>query len=105
MFSATFPKEIQMLARDFLADYLFLAVGRVGASSENITQRVLMVQENEKISALLDILVTQADGLILVFSQTKRGADVYDFFFFFFSLFPFLASYPLISLCAASSTS
>ena len=40
MFSATFPKEIQMLARDFLGDYIFLAVGRVGSTSENITQRV-----------------------------------------------------------------
>ena len=40
MFSATFPKEIQILARDFLGDYIFLAVGRVGATSENITQKV-----------------------------------------------------------------
>ena len=40
MFSATFPREIQMLARDFLHDYVFLAVGRVGATSENITQKV-----------------------------------------------------------------
>jgi ATP-dependent RNA helicase DDX3X len=29
MFSATFPKEIQLLAQDFLVnDYVFLAVGR-----------------------------------------------------------------------------
>ncbi len=26
LFSATFPKEIQILARDFLHDYIFLAV-------------------------------------------------------------------------------
>ena len=30
-----------MLARDFLKDYVFLAVGRVGSTSENITQKVL----------------------------------------------------------------
>ena len=41
MFSATFPKEIQMLARDFLRDYVFLAVGRVGSTTENITQKVI----------------------------------------------------------------
>ena len=41
MFSATFPKEIQLLAQDFLVpDYVFLAIGRVGATSENITQTV-----------------------------------------------------------------
>lgn len=40
MFSATFPHPIQMLARDFLDNYIFLAVGRVGSTSENITQKV-----------------------------------------------------------------
>ncbi len=40
MFSATFPKDIQMLARDFLSDYIFLSVGRVGSTSQNITQSV-----------------------------------------------------------------
>ena len=30
MYSATFPREIQMLAGDFLKDYVFLSVGRVG---------------------------------------------------------------------------
>ncbi len=40
MFSATFPREIQMLARDFLSDYVFLCIGRVGSTSENIVQKV-----------------------------------------------------------------
>ncbi|KAG6439829.1 hypothetical protein O3G_MSEX001120, partial [Manduca sexta] len=39
MFSATFPKQIQVLAQDFLHNYVFLAVGRVGSTSENITQK------------------------------------------------------------------
>jgi superfamily II DNA/RNA helicase len=56
MFSATFPKEIQMLARDFLNNYVFLAVGRVGSTSENITQKVVWVEENEKREYLLDLL-------------------------------------------------
>jgi len=33
MYSATFPDEIQLLAHDFLVDYIFLAVGRVGSLS------------------------------------------------------------------------
>merc|ERR1719223_1305992 len=41
MFSATFPKEIQHLARDFLDNYIFLTVGRVGSTSQNITQKVV----------------------------------------------------------------
>lgn len=98
MFSATFPKEIQvvsfffffkehlyrcylqlmlvksrkknrlsslfqMLARDFLDEYIFLAVGRVGSTSENITQKVVWVEEADKRSFLLDLL--NATGKIL----------------------------------------
>lgn len=61
MFSATFPKEIQMLARDFLDNYIFLAVGRVGSTSENITQKIVWVDEHDKRSYLLDLL--QANNL------------------------------------------
>lgn len=48
--------EIQILARDFLEDYIFLAVGRVGSTSENITQKVVWVEEPDKRSFLLDLL-------------------------------------------------
>jgi len=41
MFSATFPKTVQKLAQDFLADgFVFVKVGRVGHATSNITQRV-----------------------------------------------------------------
>lgn len=81
MFSATFPSPIQMLARDFLDNYIFLAVGRVGSTSENITQKVVWVEEHDKRSFLLDLLnaadLTQpsAESLTLVFVETKKGAD------------------------------
>jgi ATP-dependent RNA helicase DDX3X len=75
MFSATFPRDIQMLARDFLKDYIFLSVGRVGSTSENITQKVEYVEDHDKRSVLLDILHTHAGGLTLIFVETKRMAD------------------------------
>merc|ERR1712013_227371 len=89
MFSATFPKEIQMLARDFLKDYVFLAVGRVGSTSENITQKVVWVEEHDKRSFLLDLMDAAGLGAkdldgeasrTLVFVETKRGADSLDEF-------------------------
>ncbi|XP_010888276.1 DEAD-box helicase 3 X-linked a isoform X3 [Esox lucius] len=99
MFSATFPKEIQMLARDFLEDYIFLAVGRVGSTSENITQKVVWVEEGDKRSFLLDLLnatvipsdapdVQEAavtpgkESLTLVFVETKKGADALEDFLY-----------------------
>lgn len=75
MFSATFPRDIQMLARDFLKDYVFLSVGRVGSTSENITQKVEFVEDIDKRSVLLDILHSHAGGLTLIFVETKRMAD------------------------------
>jgi ATP-dependent RNA helicase DDX3X len=75
MFSATFPRDIQMLARDFLKDYVFLSVGRVGSTSENITQKVEYVEDIDKRSVLLDILHSHAGGLTLIFVETKRMAD------------------------------
>ncbi|KAB1200971.1 DEAD-box ATP-dependent RNA helicase 37 [Morella rubra] len=82
LFSATFPKEIQRLAADFLAHYIFLAVGRVGSSTDLIVQRVEFVHESDKRSHLMDLLHAQrANGsqgkqaLTLVFVETKKGAD------------------------------
>ncbi len=85
MFSATFPKEIQMLARDFLNDYIFLAVGRVGAASDNITQQFELLDEHDKRSCLLDLLdrnESGPDSLTLVFVETKRGADMLEDFLY-----------------------
>ncbi|KAK6878600.1 ATP-dependent RNA helicase DED1, partial [Candida tropicalis] len=75
MFSATFPRDIQMLARDFLKDYVFLSVGRVGSTSENITQKILYVEDEDKKSVILDLLAANENGLTIVFTETKRMAD------------------------------
>ncbi|VVC43577.1 Hypothetical protein CINCED_3A013867 [Cinara cedri] len=88
MFSATFPKEIQMLARDFLDNYIFLAIGRVGSTSENITQKIVWVEDRNKRSYLLDLLNATpirsqpAESLILVFVETKKGADSLEEFLY-----------------------
>ena len=47
--------------RDFLRDYVFLAVGRVGSTTENITQKIVWVEEQDKRSFLLDLM--DASGL------------------------------------------
>ncbi|XP_055377428.1 ATP-dependent RNA helicase bel [Condylostylus longicornis] len=90
MFSATFPKAIQELAGDFLHNYIFLAVGRVGSTSENITQTILWVNEHDKRSYLLDLLSSLKEGnpdyskdsLTLIFVETKKGADALEEFLY-----------------------
>lgn len=80
MFSATFPKEIQQLARDFLTDYIYLAVGRVGSTNEFIRQRLLYADQDQKPKYLIKLLKENAGGLVLIFVETKRRADMIEGF-------------------------
>lgn len=75
MFSATFPSNIQRLASDFMRDYVFLTVGRVGSASKDVTQAVEYVEERDKMEALMKFLLTVEEGLILIFVETKRACD------------------------------
>jgi ATP-dependent RNA helicase DDX3X len=75
LFSATFPVEIQRLASDFMKDYIFVAVGRVGAASKDVTQKIIWMEQDEKTEYLIDFLSRVPEGLVLIFVETKRGAD------------------------------
>jgi ATP-dependent RNA helicase DDX3X len=75
MFSATFSKEIQQLAADFLYDYVWVCVGRVGAASDTVSSGFVKVRENEKPDALAKVLAEHPESLILVFVAKKRTAS------------------------------
>jgi len=59
MFSATFPEEVQKLAREILNDYIFVTVGRVGGANVDIEQRVIQVDKMNKREQLVSILNEQ----------------------------------------------
>ena len=59
MFSATFPEEVQRLAREILNDYIFVTVGRVGGANVDIEQHVLNVDPMSKRDLLVRILNEQ----------------------------------------------
>ncbi len=61
MFSATFPKEIQRLAGDFLSNYVFLTVGRVGSSTDLIVQHIEYVTDDKQ-NTLMDLISTVEVG-------------------------------------------
>ena len=58
LFSATWPKEIQRLAHDFLKDPVQINVGEVDAlvANKDIKQTIVMCRENEKMDKLTNIL-------------------------------------------------
>jgi ATP-dependent RNA helicase DDX3X len=74
MCSATFPLSIQDLAAQFMKDYIFLAIGRVGSTVQHITQKLFYVPDDEK-QLLLKQILKDLRGLILIFAETKVMAD------------------------------
>ncbi|KAF5092449.1 hypothetical protein D0Z00_004581 [Geotrichum galactomycetum] len=79
MWSATWPKEVQRLANDYLKDYIQVNVGSLELSaSHNITQIVEVVTEYEKRDRMIKHLekaMEDKESKILIFVGTKRVAD------------------------------
>ena len=78
MWSATWPKEIQQLARDFLVDPYQVHVGSLDLRANQMIEQVVEVLgDYEKYSRLLYYLqqYNVAGGKILVFVETKKGCD------------------------------
>ncbi|CAI9586858.1 unnamed protein product, partial [Staurois parvus] len=76
MFSATFPANIQSLAREILKpDYLFVAVGQVGGACSDVEQLIIEVEEFGKKDKLMEILQEIGSERTMVFVKTKKKAD------------------------------
>merc|ERR1740121_3227641 len=79
MWSATWPKEIQRLARDFCReDPIKLTIGTEELSSNpDITQQIEVVGEYEKRERFMNWIRGAVGGnaKVLIFTETKRGAD------------------------------
>ena len=56
MFSATFPDDVQRMAADYLHNYVFITVGRVGDANTDITQEFHNVDQYGKREKLTSIL-------------------------------------------------
>ena len=74
MFSATFPDAIQMMAQEFMKeDYIFIAIGKVGATNSFINQKLVHIENHKKVAELIDLL-PECKGLTLIFVEKKRDA-------------------------------
>lgn len=73
LFSATMPNEIAKVAANHMKLPLRIEVAPQGTSSENIEQEVFIVGRDQKMR-LLDKMLTDYPGSILIFSRTKHGA-------------------------------
>ncbi|KAG0057092.1 hypothetical protein BGZ89_001933 [Linnemannia elongata] len=79
LFSATFPSNVQVLARDFLKeDYIRIRVGRIGGTTTDIMQKVVKVEDYQKEETLINLLLSQTPSRTMIFVDSKRKADNLD---------------------------
>jgi ATP-dependent RNA helicase RhlE len=75
MFSATFSREIENLAGEFLHQPKKIQVTPANTTVSRIDQTVYAVDKARKTELLKHLVSTERWGQVLVFSRTKYGAD------------------------------
>ncbi|MBI4435148.1 DEAD/DEAH box helicase [Candidatus Uhrbacteria bacterium] len=73
LFSATMPEQIAQIAKQYMKSPLRIEVAPSGTTAERVDQEMFIVSKNEK-NELLERLLIEYRGTILVFSRTKHGA-------------------------------
>src|SRR3989344_1313470 len=73
LFSATMPDDIVRIASQHMQLPIRVEIARAGTAAERVEQELFVVHKNDKIR-LLDKLLGEYHGTVLVFSRTKHGA-------------------------------
>jgi ATP-dependent RNA helicase RhlE len=73
LFSATMPVEIVKIAQAYMKMPVRVEVAQAGTVAEKINQELFIISKESK-PKLLDTLLTQYAGTVLVFTRTKYGA-------------------------------
>jgi ATP-dependent RNA helicase RhlE len=73
LFSATIPPEIMGLAHRHMKLPINIEIAPSGTAVENVVQEVFFIEREGK-SRLLEVLLAQYHGAVLVFARTKHGA-------------------------------
>ncbi len=71
LFSATMPREVRSIMKNYMTDPFELTVGEQSKGNVNIEHRYVMVQEREKYLALKRILDFTPDIFGLIFCRTR----------------------------------
>ncbi len=75
LFSATMPQEIKRLVEKFMVSPVEVTVSVVAKPVEKINQKIIMLNNSQKIDALKEIVQSRADARLLIFTKTKHGAE------------------------------
>jgi ATP-dependent RNA helicase RhlE len=73
LFSATIPEKIVRIAAKYMKLPVSVEIARSGTAAKNVTQELFIIKKEDKIK-LLEKLLHQYRGAVLIFIRTKRGA-------------------------------
>jgi ATP-dependent RNA helicase RhlE len=73
LFSATMPAKVVQIAKSYMKLPIRVEIARAGTMADRVTQEAFIVTKQGK-PALLQKLLTEHHGTVLVFSRTKHGA-------------------------------
>lgn len=73
-FSATIDNEVQQILQSFVQNPVTVSV-KTRDTSQNITQKVILVEKTKKVEVLHDLLIKEDFVKVLVFGRTKHGVQ------------------------------
>ncbi len=76
LFSATMPHGVHALALRIQNDPEWVEVSPDVTAAETVRQTVYSVKPGKKVDLLIDLIEKEKMGQVLVFTRTKRGADL-----------------------------
>ena len=76
LFSATFPRSMELLARRILTQPIEITVGARASVCSDVEQHVAILQDNQKFLKLLELLGIYAEsGHVIIFVDKQEHAD------------------------------
>lgn len=75
LFSATYSKEIKVLADELLNKPVLIEVATANATADRVTQQVYLVDRHRKRELISHMIGMQNWPQVLIFVRTKHGAD------------------------------
>jgi ATP-dependent RNA helicase RhlE len=73
LFSATMPEEIKQLIHRYMNSPITVEISRAGTTNAKVDHDIYNVQQDKK-PHLLEVLMAETTGPVLVFTRTKHGA-------------------------------
>ena len=69
------PREIKRLVKNFMVNPVEITVSVIAKPVEKINQKIIMLNNSQKLDALKEIVQSRAGARLLIFTKTKHGAE------------------------------